>query len=128
MADIVFLSWNIENLGKKKIRESGGEIFNLIASVIATAQADVVGLMELPRGDTDKVQMGISKALEAATGTQDTWECCTFDPGFKEVYQMFWRTDRGFSVLKNDESARSPYRVSAGSMTDDGTGIVAGLV
>ena len=97
MSKLSFLSWNIENLGPKKVLESNGQIFNFISLVALHSKADVIGLMEMPKSNPAKIQRGIIHALNA--NTEGDWLGEILYPGQKETYFILWRTDRGFKKI-----------------------------
>ena len=127
MPTITVLSWNIENLGKKKREESNGEIFSLIARTIHEAGASLVGLLEIPRTDPDltDTRNGLVPALNAIPG-HGNWENVFVDAGYKEGYLIFWDTTKGFSPVKKAGAGPGPHyavaEVEAGLTESDASG------
>lgn len=137
MANITFLSWNIMNFGSKRISQSQkyervkegnkmrlvlkgqAKIYGLIAATCHNAGADLVGLMEYPKGAT-----GRDAQTEIMTALGANWESLFFEAG-NEAYCFFWNNTK-LSILKRP-AATGPAPAATGPAYDATDPLVAGL-
>lgn len=110
MAQFRMLSWNIEVWGPQKYGNSPNNLrlVNLVASVAAQANLNVLVLMELTSSVAPAICFNVGQALNAATGHAWAARVLPARPGGdKESYGIFWRTDDAFAVVLDGAGAEN---------------------
>ncbi len=95
MKNLTFVSWNLEQLGQEKIKDSGGAIFDLIADTVLVKDPHIFGCMGIPSALANHILAGIKRALNAKSSTK--WVGEIIDPVKKEAYMVFTRVNPDFT-------------------------------
>lgn len=106
MPTLKVLSWNVQNLGDKKLKNN--DILSFIVEVILASQADIIGIMEIVGQNGNTLLNQLVNNLNAH-GTSH-WDGIISDPSFdmhSEQYIYLWNDSSG-EVTPLPEGFRLP--------------------